>query len=69
MAKAYNLSFEYILYEMSYANIIMYGAVLPSYDNEVNDKSESNTWKGKGERINADDPANREKVNKILFGK
>ena len=48
--------------EMSYVNLIMYGSVLPSY-NPKGDKGKRND-----EHINADDPRNREKVNKILFG-
>lgn len=49
---------------MSYANMIMYGAVLPSY------KSSKKNTPGKAddnERINADDPRNRDKVRQILF--
>ncbi len=31
--KAYpNVGLEYLLYEMSYANIVMYSSILPSYD-------------------------------------
>ena len=30
MAKAYNLTFDYILYKMSFANVRLYNAVLPS---------------------------------------
>lgn len=39
--------------------MVMYGAVLPKYKKE-NDKNEV---------IKADDPANREKVRKIICGK
>lgn len=62
MVKAYNLSIDYVLYDMSYANILLYGAVLPSFDNEKTEVGESE------EVIDADDPANREKVRKILLG-
>lgn len=31
MAKAYNLTFDYILYKMSFANVRLYNAVLPSF--------------------------------------
>ena len=41
--------------------MILYGAVLPSYDSEDNKQAE------KEDVINADDPANREKVRSILF--
>lgn len=45
----------------SYRNIVMYNAVLPSYDYKSNDK-------GKGVKINASDPKNREAAHKIMFG-
>jgi len=42
---------------MSYANTILYSSVLPSYD----DLKEEET-------INADDPRNRSKIRKELYG-
>lgn len=30
MVKAYNLPFDYVLYEMSYANMVLYSMALPS---------------------------------------
>ena len=60
--KAYNLPINYVLYEMSYPNIILYGAVLPSYSSKKKDKKDS----GKQDIIKVDDPKNREKVRKIL---
>lgn len=42
---------------MSYANMILYSSVLPTYD----DKKEE-------EVIDADDPANRRAVQKELYG-
>ena len=42
---------------MSYANMILYSSVLPTFD----DKKEE-------EAINADDPANKEAVHKELYG-
>jgi len=45
---------------MSYANVIMYSAVIPSYDSDTETKDN-------GEVINADDPKNREKVRNILY--
>jgi hypothetical protein len=59
--KAYNLPIDYVLYGMSYANVIMYSSVLPSYSGKK-DKSKA------GEVINADDPKNRNAVRKLLFG-
>ncbi|MEL7586663.1 MAG: hypothetical protein AAGU19_08100 [Prolixibacteraceae bacterium] len=61
VAKGYNLTPDYVLYKMSYANVIMYSAVLPSYDDEKESKEDE-------EVINADDPKNRDKVRQILFG-
>jgi hypothetical protein len=29
--KTYNVSFEYVLYELSYQNLVMYSKVIPSY--------------------------------------
>jgi hypothetical protein len=48
---------------MSYANLIMFGSVLPDYNSKKEDE-------GKSEEgvINADDPANRDKVRSIMFG-
>lgn len=45
---------------MSYVNMVMYGAVIPSYNPDAKDK------KPEQEQIKADDPNNREKVRKIL---
>lgn len=61
MVKGFNLPIDYVLYEMSYTNMIMYSSVLPSY----NDKSKNGD--GSGEVINADDPANRAMVRKLMF--
>ena len=59
VAKGYpQFTHDFILYELSYANLILYCSVLPSYDDEK-----------ENEIINADDPRNREKVKNILFGK
>lgn len=52
-----------MLYDLSYVNMIMYGAVLPQY------KSHNKQGKQDGKReevINADDPANRDRVREIL---
>lgn len=62
--KGFNLPLEYVLYDMSYANMIMYGAVLPSYKKPKDGKKESK----EEEIINASDPRNRDKVHAILFG-
>ena len=48
---------------MSYANLVMYMRTLPDYSAKKDKKGDK-----KQERIDADDPANRDKVNEILFG-
>lgn len=44
----------------SYRNIVMYNAVLPSYDYKSNNKDKR--------KINASDPKNKEAAHKIMFG-
>lgn len=44
--------------------MLLYGAVLPSYD----DDNEDEVDRKKDEVINADDPANKEKIRMLLFG-
>jgi len=61
MAKGYNLAMDYVLYEMSYANMVMYGAVLPGHGRKKGDEKDNGT-------INADDPENRDRARGILFG-
>jgi hypothetical protein len=52
------MTVDYILYEMTYANLVLFQSVIPNSDNSE-----------KKDVIKADDPANREKVRQILFGK
>lgn len=59
-AKAYGLTPEYVLYEMSYANVVMYGAVLPSYRKGSKGKQDNQKV------IRADDPRNNNKVRQFL---
>lgn len=61
MVKAYNLPIDYVLYDLSYANMIMYSAVLPSYDG-----GKDGNKKEKQKVIKADDPANRDSVRRFL---
>ena len=65
VAKAYTLPFDYVLYDMSYVNVIMYSSVLPSYKG----KRKEDGKKGGGEPqkvIKADDPANRDEVRRFF---
>lgn len=63
--KAFGCSFDYVLHEISYANVILYSATLPSYDNARKDKKEAGT---KENPIKADDPKNRDLVLSIIRG-
>lgn len=49
------------LYDVSYANLMLYNAVLPSY-------SSHNEKKNTEKIINASDPKNRDLVHSIMFG-
>ena len=62
-AKAFGLPIEYVLYEMSYANLILYGASLPTYSSK-NDKNKSRSQDE--EIIKADDPRNNDRVQAFL---
>lgn len=53
--KGFNFTMDYVLYELSYANMIMLGAVLPSYDSKRNKEKRQDV-------INASDPRNKDKV-------
>ena len=61
ISKAYTLPFDYVLFDMSYANVIMYSAVLPSYDPKKKDKKSGEPQKV----IKDDEPANREEGRKV----
>lgn len=47
--------------DMSYRSILMYNAVIPSYDFKSGDKSQQ-------KKINASDKKNKAEVHKIMFG-
>lgn len=61
--KAYNLTPDYVLHKMSYVNLVMFNAVLPSY----NRKKDKTTDKPQNV-IKADDPRNKDKVRQFLNG-
>lgn len=55
--KAFNLPIDYVLYDISYANLMLYGASLPTY--------QPNKEKGKEDKdevINGDDPNSIDKI-------
>ena len=60
--KGFNLPIDYVLYDMSYVNLIMYGAVLPSYNSQTEKKDDDK----KQEEIKADDPAMKERARQII---
>lgn len=60
-AKAFTLPIDVVLYDMSFANVILYSATLPTRNSSVDDRGAK-----KHVKINASDPKNREKVEKIL---
>lgn len=62
VSKAFSLPFDYVLYDMSYANVIMYSAVLPSYNTKKKDGAGHSNQKV----IKADDPNNKEEVRKFF---
>lgn len=51
---------------MSYVNVIMYGAVLPSYNSKKDSGKGINKGGKEQEIVKADDPRNRERVRKFL---
>ena len=60
--KAFKLPIDYVLHDMSYANVVMYSACLPSYT------AKNGKYKAKDAVIDANDPRNRAKVKEILLG-
>lgn len=59
--KAFNLPIDYVLYELSYANLTLYGASLPSYKSPRKSKEGGNE-----DTIDAGDPKNKDKVRAFL---
>ena len=51
---------------MSYANMVMYGAVLPSYKKGSDKDTKHGNRLTRQKHIKVDDPTNRDKVNKIM---
>lgn len=69
-AKAFNLPFDYVLYNMSYANTLLYGAALPTYipkkdRKKTGDPKYNGTAYG-AEHIRADDPRNADKMRQFF---
>ena len=62
MVKAFNLSIEYVLYDMSYANMLLYSASLPSYRKPTDQNKKGND----DEIINGDDPTKQAEIDKLF---
>lgn len=50
---------DYVLYELSYKNMTLLSASIPSFSDKKTEKTE--------DVINADDPENQELIKKMLF--
>lgn len=61
--KGFNLPIDYVLYDMSYVNMIMFGAVLPSYKPSGDVKADGNQ---KQEEIKVDDPKMKARARQII---
>lgn len=61
MVKTYGCTIHEVLYDLSFTNLIMYNAVLPSYNKSSKGLKQEDI-------INASDPNNKEAVHKIMFG-
>lgn len=62
MVKGFNFPFDYVLYDLSYSNLILLGATLPSYDAEKKKGGRQTGKRLDEEVINASDPKNRKRV-------
>lgn len=68
-AKAFALPFDYVLYDLSYSNMLLYGASLPQYipKNQRGKGDPKNRGTAYGDdRIKADDPRNKEKMERFF---
>ena len=66
--KTFGVSFEYALYEISFANLLLYSSTLPSYELDKEGKKGNGKKRGKGEVVNGDDPKNKDLVKAIIGG-
>lgn len=60
VVKAFNLPVDYVLYDMSYANAILYCASLPSYDRPDKKGADNGTYNG-------DDVATNDIIKKLAL--
>lgn len=66
-AKSFGCSFEYALYEISYANLTLYCSTLPVLDFE-HDKDKAGEGKEKGSVVKGDDKNNKDEILAIIHG-
>lgn len=60
-AKSFKQPIDYILYEMSLSNLMLYSATLATESKEAKENREK-----KSEEINGDDPRNNDLISKII---
>ena len=60
------MSFEYALFNISFANLLLYSSTLPSY--ELDKEGKKGNGKEKGDVVNGDDPKNKDLVKAIIGG-
>lgn len=70
MIRTFGLQPDYVLHDLSYANLILYGASQPTYhkrgergEGEAGGKASAI---GRDTEINGDDPANRQLIDALL---
>lgn len=61
--KGFGVDFEYALHGISYANMVLMGATLPSYGGKKEEKD-----KNGNDIIRADDPKNKDLVKAVIKG-
>lgn len=68
--KTFGVPFDYVLYELSYANLVLYDRVLPTYISKRDKKKGGKklTCGTMDSPIRADDPRNKDLVRAIIKG-
>lgn len=62
IVKAFNLTIDYVLYDLSYVNLMLYGASLPSYKGPKDKNGDGQNHKV----INGDDPTKQAEIDKLF---
>ena len=68
MIRTFGLQPDYVLHDLSYANLILYGASQPTYHKKrgEGDADGKASAIGRDTEINGDDPANRQLIDALL---